>query len=90
LETAYRAVLGAVQRQDDSLLLSKAVPFLSQIGGTNDPRAPQVREFYQESLLREVVRLLEAGNKEKAAELLKSSESLAKHETPARLPNPSN
>jgi hypothetical protein len=76
LETAYQAVLGEVQRKNDALVLAKAVLFLQQVKDTNDPRAPQVQEFYQESLLREVVRLVEAGKEEKAKALLKSSESV--------------
>lgn len=76
LETAYHEILNGVQSKNDALVVSQALPFLRQAGGTSDPRAAQVQELYQESLMREVVRLVEAGEEKKAMELLKSSESV--------------
>lgn len=79
LETAYQVVLSEAQQKNDASVLSKAALFLHQIEDTSDPRFTQVQKLYQESLLREVVRLVEAGEEAKAMALLKSAEPVVTH-----------
>jgi hypothetical protein len=78
LNRAYGAVLDGVAAGSDDTVIARAEDYLRHAADAQNARTAQVMSFLREAVLRQTLRLGEAGNQDQAAELLRQYSATTK------------